>query len=90
MAIRDVVIYTTMYCPYCQNAKALLNRKGVAFKEIPIDGDRAARLSMSERAGGRSTVPQIFFGDRHIGGCDDLYTLESAGQLDPLLHADAD
>ncbi len=90
MPTRDVVIYTTMFCPYCQNAKALLAKKGVAYTEIPVDGDRAARLAMSKRAGGRSSVPQIFFGDRHIGGCDDLYALEAGGALDPLLHERAD
>ncbi len=88
MASQEVVIYTTMFCPYCHSAKELLAKKGVAFHEIKIDGDRNARRAMSERATGRSSVPQIFVGDQHIGGCDDLYALDSAGKLDPLL-ADA-
>ena len=87
MAPRDVVIYTTMFCPYCHNAKALLKRKGVAFKEIAVDGNRAARREMSERADGRTSVPQIFIDDDHIGGCDDLYALEEAGTLDAVLPA---
>ena len=86
----EVVLYTTMFCPYCRNAKALLERKGVAFTEIAVDGDVEARRAMAARAGGVSTVPQIFFGDRHLGGCDDLYALEAAGELDALLHAPAD
>ena len=87
MAAREVVIYTTMFCPYCHNAKALLTRKGVAFKEIAVDGDRVARQVMSARAGGATSVPQIFFDDSHVGGCDDLYALESAGTLDAMLPA---
>ena len=87
MAAREVVIYTTMYCPYCQHAKALLTGKEIAFREIPVDGDRAAREAMTQRAGGRTSVPQIFLGDRHIGGCDDLVALDRQGQLDALLQA---
>ena len=89
MASQEVVIYTTMFCPFCHNAKALLSEKGIAFHEIKVDGDRSARQAMSQRAGGRSTVPQIFIGPRHVGGYDDLYALESAGKLDPLLTATA-
>ena len=85
MGSKDVVIYTTMFCPYCHSAKALLARKGVAFDEIKVDGDRAARQAMSARAGGRSSVPQIFVGGRHIGGCDDLHLLDEAGELDSML-----
>ena len=81
----QVVIYTTAICPYCIAAKRLLSEKGVAFEEIKVDGDRAGRARMSELAGGRSTVPQIFIDGRHIGGCDDLYDLERAGRLAPLL-----
>jgi glutaredoxin 3 len=66
-------------------AKALLTEKGARFEEIPVDFDPAKRAEMTARAGGRSTVPQIFFGDRHIGGCDDLYALEYAGELASLL-----
>ena len=85
MGSQAVVIYTTMFCPYCHSAKALLARKGVAFEEVKVDGDRAARHAMSARSGGRTSVPQIFIGDRHVGGCDDLHALESTGALDPLL-----
>ena len=85
MASPTVVIYTTMFCPYCHGAKALLSKKGVSFEEIKVDGDRDARRAMSARAGGRTSVPQIFIGDRYVGGCDDLYALDSAGDLDALL-----
>lgn len=89
MASPDIDIYTTMFCPYCHNAKTLLSSKGVAFNEIKVDGDREGRRAMSARAGGRSSVPQIFVGGRHIGGCDDLYALDSSGELDRLLTATA-
>jgi glutaredoxin 3 len=82
-----IVIYTTATCPYCLAAKRLLDQKHAAFEEIKVDGDRAARARMSELAGGLTTVPQIFIDGRHIGGCDDLYDLERAGGLDPLLAA---
>jgi glutaredoxin 3 len=81
----DVVIYTKSWCGYCTRAKALLARKGLAFTEIEISHDDALRDEMIARAGGRRTVPQIFIGERHVGGCDDLYQLESEGQLDALL-----
>ena len=81
-----VEIYTTAYCPYCQWAKELLVRKGIEFKEIDVDGDRELRAVMTARADGRSTVPQIFIGATHVGGCDELYALDHAGRLDPLLH----
>lgn len=80
-----VTIYTTMTCPYCISAKRLLTKKGVQFSEIDVAGDPAKRSEMTERAGGRYTVPQIFIGSHHVGGCDDLYALESAGKLDALL-----
>jgi glutaredoxin 3 len=80
-----VEIYTTAYCSYCQWAKELLKRKGVDFKEISVDGDREARAAMTARANGKRTVPQIFIGDTHVGGCDELYALEDAGKLDGLL-----
>jgi glutaredoxin 3 len=83
----SVEIYTTRYCGYCRAAKDLLTRKGVTFKEIPVDGDRALRMQMTERANGGYTVPQIFIGAMHVGGCDDLYDLEHAGKLDALLAA---
>ena len=80
-----VEIYTRTYCSYCQWAKELLNRKGIAFKEISVDGDREARAAMTARANGKQTVPQIFIGETHVGGCDELYALEEAGKLDGLL-----
>ena len=80
-----IIIYTKMYCPYCDAAKDLLRRKNAAFEEVSVDGDAASQRAMAQRAGGRSTVPQIFIGERHVGGCDDLYGLESAGKLDALL-----
>jgi glutaredoxin 3 len=80
-----VEIYTTAHCSYCQWAKELLKRKGVDFKEISVDGDREARAAMTARANGKRTVPQIFIGDTHVGGCDELYALEDAGKLDGLL-----
>ncbi len=80
-----IVIYTKSTCPYCDAAKALLQSKGAAFEEIRVDGDRAAQAAMAVKAGGRSTVPQIFIGQNHVGGCDDLHELESIGRLDTLL-----
>jgi glutaredoxin 3 len=80
-----VEIYTTRFCGYCQSAKALLSRKGVAFSEIDVTGDREGRSRMVERANGRMTVPQIFIGATHVGGSDELHALERAGRLDPLL-----
>lgn len=84
-----VEIYTTPTCPYCIAAKKLLAEKGAAFDEISVAGDPAGRRAMSERAGGRTTVPQIFIDGRHIGGCDDLHALDGKGGLDPLLAAGA-
>jgi glutaredoxin 3 len=80
-----VDIYTILYCPYCADAKELLSRKGVSFHEINVTGNREIRREMIARANGRSTYPQIFIGDAHVGGCDDLYALDEAGKLDPLL-----
>ncbi len=82
-----VELYTTPYCPYCLAAKELLQRKGIEFKDIDVAGMPARRAEMVARAGGRTTVPQIFIGSRHIGGCDDLYDLDRAGKLAPLLAA---
>lgn len=81
-----VTIYTTPYCPYCHAAKALLKKKGVAFEEIDVQ-DAGLRQQMMLRSNGRRTVPQIFIGDRHVGGFDDLYALDRKGELDPLLKA---
>lgn len=80
-----IEIYTTSTCPYCHAAKSLLGRKGVDFSEVNVTGDPVARSAMSTRANGRTSVPQIFIDGRHVGGCDDLYALEEAGELDALL-----
>jgi glutaredoxin 3 len=80
-----VEIYTTPFCPYCRAAKGLLVEKGVEFTEIDVSRDPEKRRTMSARAGGRRTVPQIFIGDRHVGGCDELYSLDGEGRLDALL-----
>jgi glutaredoxin 3 len=82
-----ITIYTKSWCPYCAAAKNLLNQKGAAFTEIDIEAKSGARQEMIQRAGGRSTVPQIFIGERHVGGCDDLYALEDGGQLETMLRA---
>lgn len=83
-----VVLYTTQYCPYCVQAKALLQRKGVAYEEVDVGADDALREKMVE-ASGRRTVPQIFINGTPIGGYDELYTLERRGELDALLAADS-
>jgi glutaredoxin 3 len=80
-----IEIYTTRACGYCSAAKSLLKRKGAAFTEIDVTGDPEGRSRMIERANGGMTVPQIFIGPTHIGGFDDLYALDLAGKLDPLL-----
>jgi glutaredoxin 3 len=80
-----IEVYTTPYCPYCLAAKDLLRQKGLQFTEINIAGSPERRTEMTERANGRSTVPQIFINSAHVGGCDDLYALEESGELDPLL-----
>lgn len=82
-----VTIYTKAYCPYCVRAKALLDKKGVAYQEFRIDEQPELRPQMIEKAKGRTTVPQVFIGERHIGGCDDIVALETAGKLDSLLSA---
>jgi len=78
------VIYGTRFCPFCIRAKQLLTHKGVEFEEIRVDQDAEQRMKMRERSG-RTSVPQIFIDDQHIGGCDDLYALERKGELDSLL-----
>lgn len=85
--MQTVEIYTTPFCGYCHMAKRLLSNKGVVYVETDVSADPELRLKMMERAGGRRTVPQIFIGNSHIGGCDELYALERAGKLDPLLAA---
>jgi glutaredoxin 3 len=82
-----VEIYTKMTCPYCWRAKHLLGSKGVEFVEIAVDWGGEDKQVMIQRANGRTTVPQIFIDDRHIGGCDDLYALERSGRLDELIEA---
>jgi glutaredoxin 3 len=81
-----VKIYTTPICPYCVRAKSLLKKKGADIDEIDVFMDGDARTEMEEKSGGRQTVPQIFVGETHVGGCDDLYALEQAGKLDSLLN----
>ncbi|CAM2876990.1 MULTISPECIES: glutaredoxin 3 [Methylobacterium] len=88
--MQPVTIYTTAWCPYCSAAKSLLKEKGVAFQEIDVERAQGGRAAMVERAGGRTSVPQIFVGSTHVGGCDDLYALDRAGKLDPLLTDKAD
>lgn len=80
-----VTVYSKSWCSYSQAAKRLLGQKGVPFTEIDIEAEPERRAEMIQRSGGRTTVPQIFIGERHVGGCDDLYALESSGKLDPLL-----
>jgi glutaredoxin 3 len=80
-----IVVYSTLLCPYCHRAKALLRQKGVVFTEIDVSMDVEKRAEMTKRANGRHTVPQIFVGEIHVGGCDDLYALDEAGKLDSLL-----
>ena len=85
--MKTVEIYTTPLCGYCHAAKRLLQAKGVSFSEIDLGQNPARRQEMMSRANGRHTVPQIFVGDTHVGGYDDLSALERAGKLDPLLAA---
>jgi glutaredoxin 3 len=80
-----VEMYTTMWCGYCARARNLLNRKGVDFEDIDVEADTSKRTEMVERAGGRTTVPQIFIDGVHVGGSDELAALDRAGKLDPLL-----
>jgi glutaredoxin 3 len=83
----EVVIYTRDFCYYSDAARELLTRKGVAFEEVNATGKRELRAEMIEKANGASTFPQIFIGDTHVGGCDELYALEEQGKLDALLAA---
>ncbi len=83
--MNDVVIYTTMLCPYCSHAKRILREHDVEFEEIDVTFEAVQRREMTARAGGRTSVPQIFFGDQHIGGCDDLFALQQSGELSTLL-----
>lgn len=83
-AMKKIVMYSSDYCPFCHAAKTLLNKKGFAFEEINVDGDRQVRQEMINKAG-RTSVPQIWIGDQHIGGCDELHALERSQQLDALM-----
>jgi glutaredoxin 3 len=85
--VPTVQIYTKTTCPYCWRAKHLLNAKGIAYREIVVDFGGPEKQAMIQRANGRMTVPQIFIGERHVGGCDDLFALEQSGQLDTLIAA---
>ncbi len=85
--MQSVTMYTTSWCPYCVRAKKLLAEKGVSVAEINVEEVDGARDEMVQKSGGRMTVPQIFIGDTHVGGCDDLYALNEQGGLDPLLAA---
>jgi glutaredoxin 3 len=82
-----VELYTKGHCPYCKRAKALLSQKDITFTDFEIDINPDLRPGMIERANGSSTVPQIFIGETHVGGCDELFALESTGKLDALLQA---
>ena len=85
MNMSDVVIYSSNYCPFCIRAKQLLDNKQVKYKEILVDGLPAVRAEMTRLAGGRTSVPQIWIGETHVGGCDQLMTLERSGKLDAML-----
>lgn len=85
--MKSVEIYTTQICPYCAMAKRLLTKKGVAFAEVDVAREPGRRAEMMQRSGGRRTVPQIFIGGQHVGGCDDLHDLDAAGKLDQMLKA---
>ena len=85
----EIVIYSTLMCPYCHAAKQLLTQKGVAFEEIDVTFNSGKRSEMREKAGGRTSVPQIFINGTHIGGSDDLHDLDRAGKLDPMLQGTA-
>lgn len=80
-----VEVFSGPYCPFCDKAKALLNKKNVAFEEFNVKADEVKLQEMLERSNGRRTIPQIFIDGQHIGGCDDLYALDGAGKLDQLL-----
>ena len=82
-----ITIYTTMLCPFCARAKSLLQKKKVAFDEVDVTFDREGRAAMRQKAGGRNSVPQIWIGETHIGGCDELYGLERQGRLDDMIAA---
>jgi glutaredoxin 3 len=80
-----ITVYSGPTCPYCERAKMLLKKKGATFQDFDVRADAGKLAEMLEKSGGKRTIPQIFIGDRHIGGCDDLYALDAAGKLDALL-----
>jgi glutaredoxin 3 len=84
MTQAEVTVYTSDWCPYCQRAKGLLAQKNIAFNEINVEQDEKFREEMIKRSN-RRTVPQIFIGDKHVGGCDDLFALDRSGELDRLI-----
>jgi glutaredoxin 3 len=84
MSAPDIVIYLAGWCPYCSRARALLAMKGLAFREVDVDDDPKLREEMIARSG-RRTVPQVFIGEKHVGGCDDLFALDGTGELDRLI-----
>ncbi|MEJ0062445.1 MAG: glutaredoxin 3 [Alphaproteobacteria bacterium] len=85
--MKKITVYSGPGCPYCDRAKALLKKKGAAYEEINIRTSDAVREDMIAKSGGRQTIPQIFIGDFHVGGCDDLYALDAEGKLDAMLSA---
>ena len=82
--MKNILIYSSAYCPFCIRAEQLLRSKGVDYQRISVDGEPEIRRKMAEKAG-KSSVPQIWIGELHVGGCDDIYALESRGELDNLL-----
>ena len=80
-----IEIYSSLFCPYCTRARRLLDQKGVEYSDIDVIADTSKRSEMIRRAGGRTSVPQIFIGETHVGGCEELYALERQGKLDALL-----
>jgi glutaredoxin 3 len=87
MSQPEVVVYLAGWCPYCERARGLLTKKGIQFREIDVDDDPQLREEMIARSG-RRTVPQIFIGERHVGGCDDLLALDGRGELDRMIQGD--
>jgi len=85
MSAPKVVMYIAGWCPYCMRARSLLESKGANIEEIDVEAVPQARAEMLARSGGRSTVPQVFIGDNHVGGCEELHELDAAGRLDPML-----
>ena len=82
--MQPITIYTTLFCPYCSSAKRLLSKKGAEFTEVDVTMKPELREDMARRAGGKRTVPQIFIGTHHVGGCDELHALDAKGELDAL------